>query len=390
LAINSSAHFKQDQLDHNLLSNGVFKSLKKGFDTEVIIISSPIQTLGLKVESSSNKKLGDSIFHQTKMGATRHMIDKKKFVPKDLPKLLAQSYIQWNKHDPWRMSAIVAYYAVLSLPALLVIVINSVGAIWGRDIVSGRLTSQIASALGTEAAEYIQGTVAQTQGSGNSFIASVIGIGVLIFGATGVFFHLKISMNEIWEIKLTKQLSFKRVLLDRLISFGFVLVLGFLLLISFLLTAVLSIFSDFILSALPVFVIYITWAIDFLLSFSVISTLFALIFMYLPDARIKWRTVWSGAVLTAFLFVIAKFLLGYYFSIAEPGSTYGAAGSIILFLLWISYSCLIFFFGANFTKVYSTYYGDGIIPYENFSRVRKREILVGINEKQSGKISPKE
>ncbi len=318
------------------------------------------------------------------------MLNKKKFKLKDLPKLLALSFTEWNKHDPWRMSAIVAYYAVLSLPALLVIVINTVGAIWGRDIVSGKLTNQISEALGSEAAEYIQGTVAQTQGSGNSFFASVIGIAVLIFGATGVFFHLKISMNEIWEIKLTKKLSFLRMLLDRLISFGFVLVLGFLLLISFLLTAVLSIFSDFIFSILPVFVVYVTWVFDFLLSFGVISVLFALIFMYLPDAKIKWRTVWSGAVLTAFLFVISKFLLGYYFSIAEPGSTYGAAGSIILFLLWISYSCLIFFFGANFTKVYSTHYAEGIIPYDNFSRVRKKEVILDENGKQTGQIASKD
>lgn len=317
------------------------------------------------------------------MESSASMINPRKFKLKDFPKLLAQSYAQWNKHDPWRMSAVVAYYAVLSLPALMVIVINSVGAIWGRDIVSGRLTSQISAALGPDAAEYIQGTVAQTQGSGNSFIASVIGIAVLIFGATGVFFHLKISMNQIWEIKLTEELSFKRMFIDRLISFGFVLVLGFLLLISFLLTAVLSFFTDLILSVLPLFVVYVTWVIDFLLSFGVISVLFALIFMYLPDAKIKWSTVWSGAILTSFLFVIAKYLLGYYFSIAEPGSTYGAAGSIILFLLWISYSCLIFFFGANFTKVYATYYGDGIIPYENYSRVRKREILIDSNGNQS-------
>lgn len=307
------------------------------------------------------------------------MIKKKKFKLRDLPKVLAQSYTQWNKHDPWRMSAIVAYYAVLSLPALLVIVINTVGAIWGRDIVSGRLTSQISSALGSDAAEYIQGTVVQTQGSGNSLIATLLGIAVLIFGATGVFFHLKISMNEIWGIKLTKKFTFRRMLVDRLVSFGFVLVLGFLLLISFVLTALLSIFSEFILAILPEFVFYVTWMIDFILSFGAISLLFALIFMYLPDAKIRWSTVWSGAVLTAFLFVIAKYLLGYYFSVAEPGSTYGAAGSLILFLLWISYSCLIFFFGANFTKVYATYYGDGIVPYDNYSRVRKKEIIIDQN-----------
>jgi membrane protein len=304
------------------------------------------------------------------------MSEYKKFNIKDFPKLLKQSFSQWNKHDPWRMSAIVAYYALLSLPALMVIVVNTVGAIWGKDIVEGRLTSQISSALGADAAEYIREIITQTQTGGNSFIASAIGIGVLIFGATGVFFHLKISMNEIWEIKLIKELSFKRILLDRLISLGFVLVLGFLLLISFLLTAILSFFSDFIKTILPDFVVYVAYVFDIILSFGVISMLFALIFMYLPDAKIKWKTVTMGAVLTAFLFVIAKYLLGYYFSIAEPGSTYGAAGSVILVLLWVYYSCLIFFFGANFTRVFSIQYGEGIIPNENYSRVRKKDVFI--------------
>ncbi len=305
------------------------------------------------------------------------MADFKKFKIKDFPKLFIQSFNQWNKHDPWRMSAIVAYFAILSLPALMVIVVNTVGAVWGKDIVEGRLTDQIEAAMGADAAQYLQEIIMQTQTGGNSFLASAIGIGVLVFGATGVFFHLKISMNEIWQIKPTDSVTIKDILLDRLVSLGFVLVLGFLLLISFVLTAILSLFSDFLKTILPEFVVYVAYGFDFLFSFGVISLLFALIFMYLPDAKIKWRTVWMGAVITAFLFVIAKFLLGYYFSIAEPGSTYGAAGSIIVVLIWIYYSCLIFFFGANFTRVFSIRYGNGIIPNDKYIRVRNKDVPVG-------------
>ncbi|MCE7056116.1 YihY/virulence factor BrkB family protein [Algoriphagus sp. AGSA1] len=292
-----------------------------------------------------------------------------------IPSLIVESFKQWNAADPWRLSAVIAYYAVLSLPALMIIVINTVGAIWGVDLVTGQLNDELASAMGSEAAKFMTGMVEQTQNSGKSTIASIIGVGVLIFGASGVFFHLKISINAIWGLKQTEDVKWYYTLWDRAISFGFVLVLGFLLLVSFLLTALLSVFSDFIKSILPEFVVVFAFIVDLLISYGVIAILFALIFKYLPDAKIRWKSVWVGALLTSFLFSISKFLLGIYFSAAEPGSTYGAAGSIILILLWVSYSCLIFFYGAEFTKVFSIRYGYGIIPRKNYSRVKKKEVI---------------
>ncbi len=299
-----------------------------------------------------------------------------KFKITHIPKLIVQSFKQWNKADPWRLSAVVAYYAVLSLPALLVIVINIVGAIWGVEIVSGKLINELSNALGADTAETLQKIISQTQNSGKSTAATILGVGTLIFGATGVFYHLKVSINTIWGISMTENIGWFQLLKDRLISFGFVLVLGFLLLISFLLTAMLSIFSDFLKSLLPELVVYLAYVLDFLISFGSISLLFALIFKFLPDAKIKWKSVWAGAILTAFLFVISKFLLGIYFSELEPGSTYGAAGSVVLILLWVSYSCLIFFYGAEFTRVYSIQYGHGIIPKKHFARVRLKEVKV--------------
>lgn len=293
-----------------------------------------------------------------------------------IPSLMVESFKQWNAADPWRLSAVIAYYAVLSLPALLVVVINTVGSIWGVDIVTGRLNNELASAMGPETAEFLTSMVKETQTSGKSTIASIIGVGVLIFGASGVFFHLKISINAIWGLKQNDDVKWYQMLLDRAVSFGFVLVLGFLLFISFILTALLSFFSDFINSILPEFVVVFAFILDFIISFGVIATLFALIFKYLPDAKIQWKSVWVGAILTSFLFSISKYLLGIYFGAAEPGSTYGAAGSIILVLLWVSYSCLIFFYGAEFTKVFSIRYGYGIIPRKNYSRVKKKEIVL--------------
>ena len=299
-----------------------------------------------------------------------------RFKIKHIPSLMVESFKQWNDADPWRLSAVIAYYAVLSLPALLIIVINTVGAIWGVDIVTGRLSDELSSAMGPETADFLTSMVEETQTSGKSTMASIIGVGVLIFGASGVFFHLKISINSIWGIKQNDDVKWYQMLLDRAVSFGFVLVLGFLLFISFVLTALLSFFSDFIKSILPEFVVVVAFLIDFLISFGVIAALFALIFKYLPDAKIQWKSVWVGAILTSFLFSLSKYLLGIYFTTAEPGSTYGAAGSIILVLLWVSYSCLIFFYGAEFTKVFSIRYGYGIIPKKKYSRIKKKEIVL--------------
>ena len=145
-----------------------------------------------------------------------------KFKISDLPGLLKLTFRRWKEEDPFRLSAIVAYYAVLSLPALLIILINTVGAIWGVDIVTGKLTGQISAALGADTAEYIRQIILNTQYSGKSTISTILGIATLLFGATGVFYHLKISINSIWELKLTDELTWPRLIRDRLISFSFV------------------------------------------------------------------------------------------------------------------------------------------------------------------------
>ncbi len=300
-----------------------------------------------------------------------------RFKISDLPALLVVTYKRWNSEDPFRMSAIVvAYYAVLSLPALLIILINTVGAIWGVDIVTGKLTGQISAALGADTAEYLRQIIINTQYSGKSTISTILGIATLLFGATGVFYHLKISIYPIWELKLTDELTWPMLIKDRLISFSFVLMLGFLLLISFVVTTALSLLSDLILRSFPNIILVVAYMIDFVISFGAVTVLFAVIFKYLPDAHIRWKSVWLGALLTALLFVIGKFLMGIYFGATDPGSTYGAAGSIVLVLIWVSYPCLIFFFGAEFTKVISIRYGYGISPKSNYSRVKQKEVIV--------------
>ncbi|MGY0392857.1 YihY/virulence factor BrkB family protein [Bizionia sp. KMM 8389] len=289
-------------------------------------------------------------------------INSHSFKLKDLPTLIRDTYKAWEANNPFRLSAVVAYYAVLSLPGLLVIIINLVGYFWGVEIVQGQLTNEISSALGSNAADSIQSMMVETQNSEKSTLATILGVGTLIFGATGVFYHLQLSLNQIWQIDSENNMSFGKMLLDRARSFAFILAIGFLMLVSFLVTAAISVLNDFIQSLFPELVVYIAFLFDFLISVGVITLLFALIFKFLPDAQIRWKTVWIGAFITAVLFVLGKFLLGLYFGQANPGSTYGAAGTIVLILLWVSYSCLILFFGAQFTWVFSERYGLGIQP----------------------------
>ena len=292
----------------------------------------------------------------------------KKFHWKDIFSLLKETYQEWNEDDPFRMSAAMSYYAIFSLPGLLMIVITVAGYFGSGKDAEREIESQIAEIMGPDAASSVQSMVENASTSTNLTWSTIIGIATLIFGATGVFYQLQQSLNKVWEVEIKKDEGIKKVLLDRVTSFGVILVIGFLLLISLVLTAALSALSDFITKNLSDYLIYVFYVAEFLLSYGIISLLFAMIYKILPDVEIKWKTVWVGAFVTAALFVIGKFGLGIYFGNSNPGSAYGAAGSLILILLWVSYSCLILFFGAEFTQVYAKKYGHNISPSSHARR----------------------
>ena len=299
-----------------------------------------------------------------------------KFKIKDFFPLLKETAIKWNSDNPFRLGAVVAYYAVLSLPGLMVLLINMVGFIWGKEIVAGQLTNEIASAIGTDAATAIQSMVSETQGENKTLISSIIGIATLVFGATGVFYQLQLSLNEIFEIKIDPDAGVLKVVTDRARGFGFILVIGFLLLTSFVVSAGINILSDYIIRLFPDVFLYLAFALNLVLSLSIIAILFSLIFKYLPDIRTSWKTVLPGAIITSILFVLGKELLGFYFGKADPASAYGAAGSIVLILLWVSYSCLILFFGAEFTWVYAKKYSCQVVPNKNAIQYKEKEVVV--------------
>jgi len=284
------------------------------------------------------------------------------FKLKHLPSLIIETGKAWYADEPFRLSAVVAYYSVISLPALVVVIINLVGFIWGYEIVQGQLTDEFTKALGQDAAAAIETIITETRQSDKNTLSTLFGIATIIFGASGVFYQLKMALNDIWKITPNPNAKIWKVVTDRILSFAFILVIGFLLLISFIVTAAISTLNSYIKEIFPDILVYIAYSLDFTLSVAIISVLFALMFRYLPDAKIKWKTVWIGAIITAILFVIGKSLLGFYFGQADPASTYGAAGIVVLVLLWVSYSSMILFFGAEFTYIYSKKYGEGIEP----------------------------
>lgn len=279
---------------------------------------------------------------------------------KKTPKILKKAFTNWLSRDPFKESSVIAYTAVFSLPGLLVVVVTLSAYFFGPEIVNNSLRSTIASVMGLETADQIQEMILYSMRSKDSGWATIIGTIVLIVGATGVFVQLQKSLNIIWEVEAKKEKSgIWKLIRLRLFSFGLILSVAFLLLISLVITSLLAASGNWIKQHWRDSFVWLFNVVDILVTMCFITVLFAAMYKILPDAKVKWRYVWLGAFLTTIFFLIGKTLLGFYFGTAEPGSGYGAAGSIILILLWTSYSSMIFFYGAEFTKVYSEeYYGS--------------------------------
>ncbi|QQX76105.1 MULTISPECIES: YihY/virulence factor BrkB family protein [Aequorivita] len=279
-------------------------------------------------------------------------------------KLLKDTYLSWDKNDPWAKSAVIAYYALFSLPSLLIITVYFAGVFFGREAVEGRITKEIAGLIGQESAQLIQTMIVNSALSDNSVLFIIFGIGMLIFGATGVFFQLQKALNDIWSVRAKKN-TLLDTLKRRLISFGMVLAIGLLLLISLVISTAINALSDLIGNYYTDLSSQIIQIVNFIFSQIIITALFATIFTLLPDVKIKWRTNLIGAFMTALLFLAGKYLIGFYFSASDPASVYGAAGSLVLILLWVYYTCLILFFGAEFTVNWALLRNITIEPTSN-------------------------
>jgi membrane protein len=278
--------------------------------------------------------------------------------------LVRQTVTEWVEDGALRLSAAMAYYSVFSIAPLLVIFISIAGLVLGPDAVRGQLDEQLSSYIGKQAAAGVQSMVQGAAKPAQGWIGTIVGFVVLLVGATGVFGQLKDALNIIWDVKVTRKSGVVGLLRERLLSFGMVLAIGFLLLVSLLLSTAIAALSKYLNSYLGVPAEAWTLA-SLLVSMVLLAVLFATIFKILPDIEVRWHEVWVGAGVTAVLFEAGKFGLGFYLGRESTASTYGAAASVVLLLLWVYYASCILLFGAEFTQVYARASGRDIRPAPN-------------------------
>ena len=297
-----------------------------------------------------------------------------KFSFSEVFNLLKQTFGSFMKNNPFRLAAALAYNTIFSLPPLLIIIITAAGAFFGKAAVSGKLHDQIKNVVGSDAATEIQTMIANVNTDTSGTIATVIGVGALIFAATTFFITLQESLNTMWDLQVKPETGVMKLIRDRFLSFGLILSIAFLMLISFVLSALLTFFTDYLKTIIPAVAVVFIHVLNLALTFGMITVMFALIYKFLPDAIIRWKDVWVGSIITAVLFVLGKFLIALYLSKSDPGSAYGAAGSLIVLLVWIYYSSLILFFGSEVTQTYANIYGAKIHPKPNAVRVELKEV----------------
>jgi membrane protein len=265
--------------------------------------------------------------------------------------ILVKSWNEFSEDQATRLGASLAYYTVLSLAPLLMLIIAIAGLVLGKEAAQGQLFDEIGSMVGPEGAEAIQGMIAGSSKPASSIIASIIGFATLIFGASSVASELKASLNLIWERPANAD-TIAGMVKERSKALGVVLGCGFIMIVSLVVTSAIAAVGSTFANMLPLPEVLMT-VLTFVLSIAVLTGAFAVLFKYLPDVNIEWHDVLIGAGFTAILFGIGKFAIGYYLGKASFGSTYGAAGSLIIVLVWVYYSAQIFFFGAEFTQVYA-------------------------------------
>ncbi|HEU5013229.1 MAG TPA: YihY/virulence factor BrkB family protein [Roseiflexaceae bacterium] len=282
----------------------------------------------------------------------------------DILPLLKDSYSEWSDDKASRLAAALSYYTAFSLAPLLVIAAAIAGFFFKQSDAKGQIVNQIGGLVGDQGAQIIKTMLENGSTQSGNIIATIIGIITLLVGATGVFVQLQDSLNTIWEVKLNPNLGIMGTIRQRVFSLAMVFAVGFLLLVSLIVSTAISGITGFITGGgdQSGIMAVVVWIINFVVAFGITTLLFAAIFKYVPDVEIKWSDVWAGAIFTALLFSIGRFVLGFYLGRGSFGSTYGAAASLVILLAWIYYSALIVFFGAEFTQVYARKYGSQLKP----------------------------
>lgn len=287
--------------------------------------------------------------------------------------LLKNTTIAFLDDNAFKLSASLSYYTVFALGPLLIIVISLSAIVYGKEVVEGKLVEQLSGLIGTDAAMQIQNILSNAQQTHASTLGAIIGFVILFIGATGVFTEIQSSINFIWSVRAKPKKGWLKYLLNRLLSFSLIVGLGFVLLVSLVINALLLLLSKTLSQRFPHFPVGLFNLTNSLIILTVITCLFAIIYKILPDAVISWKDAWIGSIFTAALFLLGKFLIGYYLGKSNLGVTYGAAASVVIILAWVYYSSLILYFGAEFTKIYALHSGEGIRPKQTAVFIIKRE-----------------
>lgn len=284
-----------------------------------------------------------------------------------------------------KLSASLSYYTLFSLAPMLLLIISLASTFFGRDAIEGRVFFEIRDLIGNQAAAQIQQVIKNLELSGKTTLSLVIGVFTLILGATTVFGEIQDSINIIWKVKAKPKKGWLKLIKDRLRSGSIIIGLGFLLIVSLIANGVIVALSTLFEQYFPSFTVLLINIANIAISFLVITILFGVIFKVLPDAKIKWRDVKAGAFFTACLFLLGRYVIGLYITTTGAGSPYGAAGSIIVILLWVYYTAAILYFGAEFTRAYAIFKGRNIQPADYAVYVEQREI-----ERENADIAKKQ
>ena len=304
------------------------------------------------------------------------------FGPRTLWHLIKEAAADWSHDRAPRLGAALAYYTVFSLVPFLVVVIALIGLVLGQEAAQSAILSHIATLVGDQSAAAIKDMIQRADQPSTGLVATGLAVVTLLFGASGVFGQLQDALNTVWGVEPKEGRGVWGFIKDRFLSFVAVLGTGFLLLVSLILSSALAAFGKWFSGLLPL-PEALLHLFNFVLSFVVVTGLFALIFKVLPDARVAWRDVWVGALLTAALFTIGKYALGLYLGKSNVASAYGAAGSLVLILLWVYYSAQILLYGAEFTQVYANRLGERIVPAPDAQVANPRKAAAGQDKEKA-------
>lgn len=293
---------------------------------------------------------------------------------KTILNLVSDAAKKYKNDDPIRLAGTTAYFTIFAIAPIILIIISVTGLVVDEQNMSEKIYSELNMLVGTDGTAFIKNIIINYQDKETNLVATIVGIVTFLITSTTFFKVLQNALNFIWRIRAKPKHNLLKALIDRLLSFGLILSLGFIFLVSLLVDAGLAFLKDYFTSVLPNITVTLFNIINYIVTFVIITLIFAIIYKFLPDAKIKWKVTWVGALITAALFSLGKYVIGFALANTNIGFMYGAAGSVVIFLLWVFYSSIILFFGAEITQQYAEYFSHEIEPKSYAVKIKISEI----------------